>query len=128
MCHLILLLPLIALPIFWLAPLSLAAPVYGLALLISGATYYYAMSAMRRDVTVGRESLIHARGKVVTRDGPRLSVRVQGELWSAHSKQSLDRGDPIEVVRINGLNLEVRRREPAGSGAVAPFDRHGNAY
>lgn len=59
MCHLILLLPLIALPVFWVWPLSWAVPAYALALLISGSIYCCAMAAMHRDVSAGRESVAH---------------------------------------------------------------------
>jgi inner membrane protein len=126
MCHLILLLPLIALPIFWLWPLSLA--VYALTLLISGSTYYYAMAAMRRDITAGRESLAQASGKVVSRDRAKISVRVQGELWGARSDEDLSPGDPIEVIRVSGLTLQVRRRERGQFRALPPLDRHGTNH
>ncbi|MGA7982569.1 MAG: NfeD family protein [Chromatiaceae bacterium] len=128
MCHLILLLPLIALPIFWLWPLSLALPVYALTLLISGSTYYYAMAAMRRDITAGRESLAQASGKVVSTDGAKISVRVQGELWGACSDDDLSPGDPIEVIRVSGLTLQVRRRERGQFRALPPLDRHGTIH
>ena len=37
MCHLILLMPILALPIFWLMPLNLAIPIYIIIALMSGA-------------------------------------------------------------------------------------------
>jgi hypothetical protein len=74
-CHLILLLPLIALPVFWVWSLSWAVPTYALALLISGSTYYCAMAAMHRDISAGRASLAHARGKVVARSEAKPSSR-----------------------------------------------------
>ncbi len=42
MCHLVLLLPVIALPLFWLLPLSVAGPLYGAAAALAGVVYYYA--------------------------------------------------------------------------------------
>lgn len=128
MCHLILLLPLIALPVFWVWPLSWAVPTYALALLISGSTYYYAMAAMHRDISAGRESLAQARGKVVARSGAKLSVRVQGELWAASSDQDLNPGDAVEVIRVTGLTLKVQRRRSASSGALAHGGRHGAVH
>jgi membrane protein implicated in regulation of membrane protease activity len=119
MCHLILLLPLIALPVFWVWPLSWAVPTYALALLTSGSTYYYAMAAMHRDISAGRASLAHARGKVVARSEAKLSVRVQEELWAASSDQDLNPGDAVEVIRVTGLTLKVQRRRSAGSGDLA---------
>ena len=48
MCHLILLLPLLALPLFWLTPLSIALPAYVAVLALSGGIYLLAVRAMHR--------------------------------------------------------------------------------
>jgi len=47
MCHLILLLPVIALPIFWLLPASQSVPAYAVVVAVSGWVYWYAIKAMR---------------------------------------------------------------------------------
>lgn len=47
MCHLILLLPLLALPVFWLIPQSAAIPVYIAVLIVSGGAYYLAFRSVR---------------------------------------------------------------------------------
>lgn len=119
MCHLILLMPIIGLPVFWLWPLGLALPVYLVILLLSSWVYYYAIVAMGRQVTVGPETLLHSRGEVVYAGEGGLQVRVQSELWSATFREDLQPGDTIEVVGIDGLTLKVTRTTPAGIGVLA---------
>ena len=109
MCHLALLLPFFGLPVFWLWPLSTALPSYLVILLLSAGIYYYAIAAMRRKVVTGPEALLHSEGVVVSQYGLKTTVRVQGELWSAHSKDELVPGDIIHVVDVDGLSLQVRR-------------------
>ena len=115
MCHLILLLPFFGLPVFWLWPLSTALPVYFVILLLSAWVYYYTIAAMRRKVTIGPETLLHSRGEVVVKYGVRITVRIQGELWNAKSREELVPGDAIEVVGIDGLVLRVNRLQQTDS-------------
>lgn len=110
MCHLILLLPVFGLPLFWIWPIALALPVYTLISLLSGWVYYYAIVAMRQQATVGPETLIGSYGEVVSTDDWRLSVRVQSILWGASSPDELVPGERIEVVGIDGLTLRVKKR------------------
>jgi len=56
MCHIILMMPILALPLFWVLPLSIAAPVYGVILLLSSWLYYFTMQAMRRPTEIGSET------------------------------------------------------------------------
>ena len=85
MCHLILLLPLVALPLFWLVPLSIAVPAYAAVLILSGVTYFLAIRAMHRPVQIGVEALLHSRGEVVAQEGKLFRVRVNSDVWNAES-------------------------------------------
>ena len=51
MCHLVLLLPLFGLAVFWLWPPAVAVPVYLAVLVVSAGVYYLALVAMRLPVT-----------------------------------------------------------------------------
>ena len=109
MCHLVLLLPLFGLAVFWLWPPAVAVPVYLVILFLSAGVYYLAIVAMRLPVTVGREALAGARGKVVSLDSEELRVRVRSEVWRARASEKLSLGDPVEVQEIAGLTLKVKR-------------------
>jgi membrane-bound serine protease (ClpP class) len=73
-----------------------------------------AMRTRRRRVTTGREGLLGmegvARGPVDANGG---SVFVRGEFWNAQSDDAIDDGARIEVVRVDGLTLRVRRASHA---------------
>ena len=108
MCHLLLLLPVLALPVFWLFPLSVAFPTYALVAVVSVAAYAAAIKAMRRPVLTGKEHMLGATGEVVARDGARLTVEIDGELWAAESPRvELRVGDAVRVVSLEGLQLRV---------------------
>lgn len=38
-------------------------------------------------------------------------VKVDGKIWSAVSKQSLNIGDKVKILKINGVKLEVEKKE-----------------
>lgn len=126
MCHIVLLLPLFSLPVFWLWPLSLALPVYLLILLLSVWMYYYVIAAMRRKIIVGPESLLHSRGQVVDASAGKLHVRVHSDLWGASTNEVLNSGDSIEVVGVDGLMLRVKKNNQDDAGALVNDIRLGN--
>ena len=128
MCHIALLLPVLALPIFWIWPLAVSVPVYAVVLIIAALVYWYAMLAMRRPVETGVEAMIGATGEVVESHGASLVLRIGGEIWSGRSASALSKGEHVEVIAVDRLVLVVKRRdEPAvrpletqrsGSGAA----------
>ena len=112
MCHVLLILPLLALPVFWWLPLGIAAPTYAVVLGLSGATYAAALKAMRRPVVTGKEALLHGEGLVERDADGELSVRILGERWAARAEgQELKSGDRVTVAGKDGLTLRVRRKD-----------------
>ncbi|MFQ6006425.1 MAG: NfeD family protein [Woeseia sp.] len=121
MCHLILLLPVIALPVFWLLPISASIPIYATVFVISAWIYWYVVRVMRRPVVTGAEELQHGVGKVASIDDDGvIRIRVDGELWRAKAAAPLKVGDKLRVVRLEGLVLHVEPfSEPAEQAARA---------
>lgn len=109
MCHLILALPFLGLMVFWLWPLSVAAPVYAAIFLLSLALYYLIMQAMRRPVVTGAEELLHGIGRVIEVHQKKVRIRVHSEIWNAVSTDRLRAGDQVEITGVEGLVLQVRR-------------------
>ena len=97
MCHLILFMPVIALPIFWLMPLNFSVPIYVVIALLSGLSYWLITRSMRKPVTTGAESLIGTKAEVVSRLSPdnpaKYLVRAEGELGTDHCCKSLRAGE-----------------------------------
>jgi membrane protein implicated in regulation of membrane protease activity len=118
MCHLILLMPVLAIPLFWFVPLSVAAPVYSVILIVSGGMYYLMLRVMQRPVKTGTEALVHSIGEVVGKEGDLFRVRAQGEIWNAESTDKLRPGDRIEVIGVKGLRLKVRCLSRTGAAPL----------
>jgi membrane-bound serine protease (ClpP class) len=69
--------------------------------------------AQRRRVTTGHEGLVGMEGVThgaVGAEGG--SVMVRGEFWNAVSEEPLADGARVEVIRVDGLQLRVRRAQP----------------
>lgn len=109
MCHLVLLLPVVALPIFWLLPPSQSIPIYAAVLLLAVGVYACAIKAMR--MPLAQEArLTSAVGKVTaieSRGGYR--VEILGESWEADSLKPLQQGDRVRVTGRDGLTLRVEK-------------------
>lgn len=107
MCHLVLFMPVLALPVFWLLPLPLALPIYVLVVLLSAWLYYVVYRVMRRAPVIGPNTLLDARGRVVSAEGMCGLVRIKNELWRAESDQALADDEPVRVTGRRGLVLQV---------------------
>ena len=70
--------------------------------------------AQRRKVRTGPEALIDAVGVARSDLAPRGTVLLQGALWTADAADGvIPAGEPVRVVRIHGLHLDVRRAQEA---------------
>ena len=125
MCHLVLFMPVFALPIFWIAPLNFALPIYLIIALISGLMYWLIVSSMRKRPVVGAESLPGTYAEVVSKLGPdrstRYLVRSGGELWTARCKEVLKPGENVNITTLNGIILEVQRVDAVASDQYIGF-------
>lgn len=114
MCHLLLLMPVVGLPVFWLVPLSFAIPAYIVIVLISGVLYWLIAISMRKRPETGAESLPGTEAEVVSKlspgHGAQYLVRSQGELWSARSADVLELGETVRIAALRGISLVVERR------------------
>lgn len=107
MCHLVLLMPLLALPVFWLLPPYLAVPSYLVVLMLSAGVYWLAIRAMHMPLVCGAPAVLHRRGNVIEVDG-RPKLRLGGEIWDVESDQPLRAGEMVEAIARDGLKLRVR--------------------
>ena len=121
MCHFLLLLPVLALPAFWIWPLETALPVYGTAVAVALAVYALAYKAWKMPLANGPQVLLGATGRVISVGERHVTLRVRGELWLADIKGapvSLD--EEAVVVAIDGLRLTVRGLSSATAAKPAP--------
>jgi len=105
--------PLLGLPLFWLLPLGYALPSYGVIVLMSVFLYWLITRAMRKPIQDGFQSLIGTEAEVVSTLAPDHSakylIRSQGELWSAYSTDTLQPGEPVNIVAVKGIGVVVER-------------------
>lgn len=109
MCHLILIMPVLALPVFWLWPLYVSLPVYAAISALTVWFYVRIWHSMKAPPSVGREAMLHRAGAVVEVRDRGLEVRIGNELWSAVSTDPVRQGDRVQVTGSSGLVLTVRR-------------------
>jgi membrane-bound serine protease (ClpP class) len=68
------------------------------------------LRAQRRKPTTGDKGMVGERGRAVTAVGPAGGqVFVRGEYWKATSAEQVPAGAAVEVVKADGLTVEVRR-------------------
>jgi membrane-bound serine protease (ClpP class) len=107
---------------------SVSWVVIGIAAALSFAFFAVVISAVSRargrPSTTGREGMTGEIGVARTRLDPSGQVLVHGELWKAQTDDGvIGSGDTVEVVGMDGLELHVRRRTAAETGAdKAPSD------
>jgi membrane-bound serine protease (ClpP class) len=72
----------------------------------------FAVRAQKAPIRTGQESLMGKTGLVRSEINPRGSVQLGGELWSAElvdGDAPIARGERVEVIRVEGNRLRVRR-------------------
>jgi membrane-bound ClpP family serine protease len=112
MNHIILLLPIISLILFWVLPLVYALPIYVVILVMSGLLYYAMIKAMSCRVTTGKEGLIGEPVEIIEMSGHHGRVRVHSEIWQAESDDALQKGDKARVVEVDDMVLRIAKETP----------------
>ncbi len=65
----------------------------------------------RRQAHTGSEGLIGGQGIAVTDVSTTGKIKIRGEFWNATSDQPIAAGAPIEVVKLDGLRVQVRENK-----------------
>lgn len=84
--------------------------VVGAAAVDVAETWVFVRWSRRRRSSVGVETLVGRTAVVVTANGPRAQVKLDGEVWEARAQRDLLPGDEVVVRSVEHLVLEV---EPA---------------
>lgn len=74
----------------------------------------FALRAQKAPIRTGYEALLHKTGTAKTKIDPQGQVQLGSELWTAELAERsapIHKGDTVEVVRIQGLRLIVRKVE-----------------
>ena len=107
MHHLLLLLPLLALGLFFVWPWQLAIVVFVPVAIISLVGYWKVLQATRRPAATGSKAMIGDQAVVLTVAEGEVEVDYEGEIWRAVSARPLHVGDRVIVEAVDGLTLRV---------------------
>jgi len=110
MCHVLFLLPILGLPLFFMFPWELALPLYAGVCFVSAAFYWLLWRTVRRPATTGIDGMVGGVGTVFDCGEGKTKVSYRGEIWDAVSKQAISPGEPVEILGIEGLKLVIRRK------------------
>lgn len=106
LCHLLFVMPLLGLGLFYILPFWTALPVYGLSLGISALAFYLILRDTGIPAKNGPESLLGLEG-VVVRGGEEPVMRCRNELWRASSPTPLVKGTRVRIVGVEDMRVMV---------------------
>ncbi|PNX46012.1 MAG: hypothetical protein BV456_12850 [Thermoplasmata archaeon M8B2D] len=109
MCHLILFLPVFALPVFWIFPFSTAMPIYLIIIGVSVLLYFLIFKAMMMKPRVGKEAMLGKTVEVIKDIAPEGKIKYASEIWNAiaDGKKFLI-GEKVIIYGFWGLNVLVK--------------------
>ena len=110
MCHILLLLPIFALPLFLLFPWKEALLPYAAVCFLSAAFYWLIWRTMRRPATTGLEGMMGGTGTVIRCSEGQTKVFCRGEIWDAVCNEGMSLGERVEIIGFERMKLVVRRR------------------
>jgi membrane-bound ClpP family serine protease len=101
--------PILALPLFWLFDFSVALPLYLVILALSGIVMLITMQSLRQPISSGIEGMRGEVAEVVEAIRSRGRVRYHNELWYAAAREPLEVGETVRIVGNKGLCLLVEK-------------------
>ncbi len=118
MCHILFVLPLIGLVLFWLLPLGQAVFFYSLILFASASLYWLMWRDMRKPATTGVEGMIGAKAEVIQNSNGAAKVFFRGEIWDAISSKDLSVGQRVEIAGVERIRVLVRPTNSSEDSAL----------
>ena len=109
MCHILFILPIIAIVAFIFLPPGQATILFILLFLIFLWLSWVTWKDMRRPATTGIEGMLGGKAQVIekTKDGAKVLLR--GELWDAVCGDDLSVGEIVRVAGFERMKLVVRK-------------------
>jgi len=98
--------------VLWLLPrVAINIPLWGLIIMMIALGVYNSINyRLNKKVLVKKPMIsldIGSRGRTTTPISPKGYVRVNGELWQASSSSTIDAGEEITIVGIEGMTLLI---------------------
>jgi len=98
--------------VLWLLPrVAINIPTWGLILMMIALGVYNSINYRLSKKALVKKPMISpdigSRGRTTTPISPKGYVRVNGELWQASSSSTIDAGEEITIVGIEGMTLLI---------------------
>lgn len=113
MCHLLWLLPVLGLPLFWIFDFDTALPLYLGVLTLTGVMLYLTIQSIRQAPQSGSEGMRGEIVEVIEASGSRGRVRHHNTLWYVAAREPLKVGEKVCIIGNKGLCLIVEKGEEA---------------
>jgi membrane-bound serine protease (ClpP class) len=81
----------------------------GIALVFFLVFIRIALRAQRGRPVTGREGLVGEVGVALRDLSPNGTVRVHGEIWQAESNEPISKGEEVQVLKVVGLKLQIKK-------------------
>ncbi len=115
MCHVVLLLPILGLVLFWFLDFALALPLYLGLVVLSSVVALLMPQSLRKPARSGMEGMRGATAEVVEAFRPRGTVRYHSTFWYARAHEPVAVGETVRIVGNEGLCLKVEKVTEAPS-------------
>jgi membrane-bound serine protease (ClpP class) len=109
MCHILWLMPILGLPLFWILDFSIALPLYLGILALSGVVMVLTMQSIRKPPSSGIEGMRGDMAEVVEALHPQGKVCYHNHFWYAKAREPIDVGERVRIVGNEGLCLLVTK-------------------
>lgn len=109
MCHVLWMMPILGLPLFWVFDFPLALSLYLGVLGLSGVVMLLTVQSIKQRPASGIEGMMGDVAEVVETIGRRGRVRHHSELWFATAREPIAAGEKVRIVGNKGLCLLVER-------------------
>ncbi len=111
MCHLLFVLPVVALVLFFFLPAAQATYLSIPLFLIFFSLTWVMWKDLRRPVSTGIEGLVGSRAQVVSKTKYGVKVSLKGELWDVVCGDELSVGETVRVTGFERMKLVVHREK-----------------
>ena len=109
MCHIVLFLPVFALPVFWFFPFSTALIIYLIIVGISLLLDFIILKAMMQKPIVGKEAMLGKTVDVIKDIAPEGKIKYASEIWNAMTDgRNFSVGEKVIIQGFWGLNIKVK--------------------
>ena len=106
-CHLLLLVPVAGLGLFWLLPWPFASVLYVAGVAPSVLIAWVGWRALQARPVMGIEAMVGEVGEAITDLAPLGQVRYGNDLWTARAAEVVRRGERVRIQAVEGLRLRV---------------------